>query len=90
MKIIQPLAQFKCKSLFYENMYIYATPRNNKTECWDDSDEIVTGDLSTMILVISAIVIILVYIGLKYTGLVKKMLTADNQNTLIHQNFLDY
>ena len=30
MKIVQPLAKLKCKSLFYENMYIYATPETFK------------------------------------------------------------
>ena len=97
MKIIHPLATFRCPSLFYENMFILATPLNNKSECWNGEDEIVTGDNSTMILVISAIFMILVYIALKYSGLAKKMLSADNQNIVsrvqsdqIHQNILDY
>ncbi len=94
IKIIQPLATFRCQSLFYQNMFIFATPRNNKSECWNDEDEIVTGDNSTIFLVISANIIVVVYIGLKYSGLAKKMLIADNQNIEFcvknNQNFQNY
>ena len=44
LKIIQPLAQFKCKSPLYENMDIFATPHNNIPECWNAIDEKDTGE----------------------------------------------
>ena len=43
LKIIQPLAQFKCKSPLYENMDIFATPHNNIPECLNAVDEKDTG-----------------------------------------------
>ena len=82
MKIMQPFAQFRCKSLFYENMYIFATPRNKKIECWNGLDEQETADYSTIILTTSAIVIITSYIALKYSGLARKMLSADEDQSL--------
>ena len=98
MKIVQPLAQLKCKSLFYENRYIYATPHNNKTECWNGFDEQETEEHSTTISVTSATCIIAIYIVLKYSGLAKKMLSTDNQYIVstneidknFHRNILDY
>ena len=96
-KIIQPLATYKCQSLLFENMLIFATPRNNIVECWDGSDEPEPENYSTEILVTSAIFIGLIYIALKYSGMTKKILSADNQNIesreqvhQIHQNILDY
>ena len=83
LNIIQPLAQLKCKSIYYENMYIFATPRNNIPECWKGSDEQETEDYSTQILVASTIIITTIYITLKYSGLAKRMLSAENQ--IIHQ-----
>ena len=98
LKIIQPLAQLKCKSLFYENMFIFATPRNYKIECRDQSDEAVPEDYSTILLVTSILIITTFYITLKYSGLTKRMLSADNQNIVssfesdrnLDQNFLDF
>ena len=106
MRIIQPFAQFRCRSKFYKNMEILATARNNITECYDGSDEPQLidpsrGDNSIAVLVISAIFIMLVYIGLKYSGLAKKMLSTDstdNQNLPsivesdqnLYQEFLDF
>ena len=96
MKIIQPLATFRCRSLFYENMYIFATPGNNKTECWDGSDEPDRGNTSTIVWIISGVLIMGIYIILKYSGLAKKMLSEDNENIVVdsdqslHQNRLDY
>ena len=80
LKIIQPLAQFRCQSLFYKNMETFAIPRNSRTECGDQSDEAVPRDYSKIFLVTSTLAIITFYITLKYSGLAKKMLTADNQN----------
>ena len=101
MKIIQPRATFRCQSLFYKNMFIFATPHNNITECWKEDgedvgeDELETGVNATMISVISAIFVILIYIGLKYTfpGLAKRLLSAENQASSDEhspQSFLDY
>ena len=85
MKIVQPLAQLKCKSLFYENMFIYATPHNNKTECWNGFDEQETDEQATTILVASAISIIVFYIAFKYSGLAKKILSQGNQYQYFQQ-----
>ena len=79
-------------------MDIFATPHNNKIECWDGSDEQETGDYSTIILVTSTIIITTFYITLKYSGLAKKMLSADNKNIKLsveidqnmYQNFRYY
>ena len=98
LKIIQPLAQLRCKSLFYENMYVFATPRNNKIECWDGFDEQEIVDYSTIILITSEVIIVTMYIALKYSGTAKRMLSADFQNIAsndnsdqnLQQNFLDY
>ena len=98
MKIVQPLAQLKCKSLFYENMYIYATPNNNQTECWNGFDEQETDEHSSKFFFISAIFIIAIYIALKYSGLSKKMLSSDNKYIVSsnkidmnsHRNILNY
>ena len=98
MKIIDPLAQLKCKSLFYENMLIYAVPHNNKIECWNGFDEQDTEEHSTIILVTSAIFIIAIYIAFKYSGLAKKILSADNHYIVssneidknLHRRILDY
>ena len=98
IELIQPLAQFKCKSSFYENMDIFATPHNNIPECWEGADEQETGNYSTILLVTSTIIITTFYIALKYSGLAKRMLTADNQNIAlsvesdqnVNQEFLDY
>ena len=99
LKIIQPLAQFRCQSPLYEKMFIYATPRNNITECGDKSDELVPRDYSTILLVSSTIIITTLYIALKYSGLAKRMLSANlNQNIessvesdqKLYQDFLDF
>ena len=96
MQIIQPRATFRCQSLFYKNMFIFATPRNNITECWGGEDELESGVNATMISVISAIFVILIYVGLKYSGLAKILLSAENQASSIERSqsfphdFLDY
>ena len=83
MKLIQPLAQlaqFRCQSLFYEKMFIFATPQNNKTECGDESDESRPKDYSTILIITSTLIITTLYISLKYSGLAKRMLSSENQN----------
>ena len=80
LKIVQQHAQFRCPSLFYTNIETFATPQNNLIECGDKSDEAVPRDYSTILLVTSTLAIITFYITLKYSGLAKKMLSADNQN----------
>ena len=79
LKIVQPQAQFRCQSLFYKNMETFATPQNNLIECGDQSDEAVPRDYSTILLVTSTLIIITFYITLKYSGLAKKMLSADKK-----------
>ena len=61
-------------------MFIFATPRNNKIECGDQSDEAVPEDYSIILLVTSTLIIATLYISLKYSGLTKRILSADNQN----------
>ena len=101
MKLIQPLAQlaqFRCQSPFYEKMFIFATPQNNKTECGDGSDESVPKDYSTILIITSTLIITTFYITLKYSGLAKRMLSANNQilvpsvesDQILYQDFLDY
>ena len=94
LKIIQPLAQFRCQSPLYENMFIFATPRDNKTECGDKSDESVPKDYSTILIVTSTLIITTFYIFLKYSGLAKIMLSSEKQvqsverDQNLYQNFL--
>ena len=38
-KIVSLYASYRCKSIFYENMWIYATPCDKIVECYDHSDE---------------------------------------------------
>ena len=98
IQLIQPLAQFKCKSPFYKNMDIFATPRNNIPECWNNADEQESKDYSTILLVTSTVFITTFYIALKYSGLAKRILLAENQSIVssverdqnLFQDFLDY
>ena len=66
-KIVQPFASYKCKSLFYEAVEIYATPCNNVVECFDGSDESHCQEdkIMTYILAGSSIGIILLYFTLR-------------------------
>ena len=66
--IVERFASYKCTSAFYEHMEIFATPCNNKTECFDGSDEIncEEGKTTTYVLIGSSIAIILFYLCLKY------------------------
>ena len=61
-------------------MDIFATPRDNIPECWNGADEQESENYSTILLVTSTIIIATFYIALKYSGLTKKILSADNQN----------
>ena len=66
--------------------------------CWNGFDEHDTDDHSTTILVVSAICIIVFYIGLKYSGFAKKILSPGNQYIVssnekeknLHCTILDY
>ena len=66
-KIVKPFASYKCKSLFYEKMEMYATPCNNVIECFDGSDEshCRQDKRMTYILIGSSIGIILLYFTLR-------------------------
>ena len=96
MKIIVKLATFKCKSILNEKMFVYATPRDKKVECYDGSDEPEQDDGSLKFLVSSAVLIMLLYIGLKYFCVTKKLLSDQNTpvNVESYQNlplgFLQY
>ena len=98
LKIIEPQAHYRCQSLYYENMETFATIRNGRIECGDQSDEALPKDFLTILLVSSTIIIIIFYITLKYSGLAKRMISADNQKIALslesdknlYQNFLDY
>ena len=98
LKIIDPLATYRCQSLFYENMTTFSIPHNNKIECWDGSDEPENKDKITNIFLTAAILFVMtIYIAMKYSGLAKKILSTDNMNITtrvqsdqIHQNILDF
>ena len=66
-QIVQPFASYKCKSLFYPKMDIYATPCNKIKECFDYSDEnnCEEGSLMTKILLAASFAVIFVYVSLK-------------------------
>ena len=61
IEFLQPLAQFRCKSPFYRQMDILATPRDNIPECWKDADEQKSENYSTIILIASTIIITTIY-----------------------------
>ena len=67
-KIVQPYASYKCKSLYYQKMDIYATPCNKIQECFDNSDEnnCKEGSLITQILLGSSFVVIVLYLSLDF------------------------
>ena len=81
--IEKPFASYKChsKRFYYKNTFIYATPRNNKTECYDGSDE-PEGDssVSNIILASTSAAILLMYIALKYSGKLLKKMLSKNQS----------
>ena len=79
-KFLEPFATYKCESLFYKDMDIYATPRNNKRECWDGSDEPETENkMTNYILFLSATAIMILYVALRYSGKMLKKVLSENQ-----------
>ena len=74
-QILEPYASYKCRHKIYPStMYVYATPRNNITECFDGSDEPNTnGGQSYNILIASSIGILIFYVVLR-------LLHRKNQN----------
>ena len=61
-QIIEPYASYRCTSLFYQNMEIFAVPCNGIVECFDHSDEIGCKDSRTanIVLIISSILILII------------------------------
>ena len=64
---MQPYASYKCKSPFYETLDTYATPCNNITECFDESDEsnCNKNNTATYIFIGSSLAVIIFYLCLK-------------------------
>ena len=67
-QIIEPFASYKCTSLFYNNLQIYATPCNGKKECADGSDEAGCKDNKTtnIVIAVSTLTIFLIFVVLRY------------------------
>ena len=67
-RIMEPYASYKCKSIFYENMNIYATPCDDKIECYDQSDESFCKEEKTVtyILLGALLLITLFYVSLSH------------------------
>ena len=82
-KILEPYASYRCRSKNYpDTMYIYATPRNNITECFDGSDEPDTNtSQSNNILITSSLSVLILYVILRYSSkpLNKALLKRNNQ-----------
>ena len=80
-QIVSPYAAYSCKSLFYENVYIYSTPCNNIRECFDGSDEenCKQDKLATYLLIGSSVTVIIFYLALK----LYQFYTKDNIDKLM-------
>ena len=87
-KIVSLFASYRCKSIFYENMWIYATPCDRIIECFDHSDEkhCDQDKKTSYILFGSSFVIIFIYIGLKLFD------NHNQKNTdfLLFESSIDY
>ena len=64
-QIIEPYASYRCASLFYQNMEIFAVPCNGIIECFDHSDEIGCKDSRTanIVLIISSILVLILIVA---------------------------
>ena len=69
-QIYEPFASYKCTSLFYNNLKIYATPCNGKKECADESDEAGCKDNKTtnIVITVSTLTIFLIFVVLRFRG----------------------
>ena len=69
-QILEPYASYRCRSKTYPStMFIYATPRNNITECFDGSDEPKDNySQSNNILLTSSLSVLILYVVLSKTA----------------------
>ena len=87
-KIVERYASYRCKSIFYEDMDIYATPCNKIRECFDGSDEVNCKEdiTTTYILLGTSFLLIALYISLK----VYQYNTEDKTDDFFMFSSIDY
>ena len=85
-QVIEPFASYRCTSKLYENLEIYATPCNDKTECADGSDEAgcKKNSTSNTVIIVAMFTIFVMFVVLRCfrTGLKEKSCT-DTSDLII-------